>query len=78
MILPDKNLSLKSSLLGAGYFIIRELSRPQPVATLWERSRKYKGINNFEKFVLVLDLLYLVGIVSIEKGLIVKKQKRND
>ncbi len=78
MILPDKNLSLYNSLLGSGSSVLKELARPQPVSTLWDRIKKYDNVNNFEKFVLTLDLLYLLGLVNIENGLVVKKQISND
>jgi hypothetical protein len=74
MILPDKNLLLSHSLLGMGSVILMELTTPQTVSSLWEKARS-KGIVPFEKFILTLDLLYMIGLVEFEEG-IIRRQKK--
>jgi hypothetical protein len=76
MILPDKNISLSSSLLGMGSRITTELSVPQTVSSLWEKARTCEEIKTFEKFVFTLDLLYLLGLIELDKGII--RRKNND
>lgn len=71
MILPDKNITLSNSLIGLGSKIIIELNTPQTVSSLWEKVRKrYLEIRTFERFVLTLDLLYAMGLIEVENGII--------
>lgn len=71
MILPDKNITLSNSLIGLGSKIIIELSTPQTVSSLWEKIRKrYLEIRTFERFVLTLDLLYTMGLIEVENGIV--------
>ncbi len=70
MIYPNKTIELKYSLLGVGSLIIAELNTPQTVSSLWENIRTHEEIRSFEKYVLTLDFLYLLGLVKIDDGLI--------
>ena len=70
MILPDKNITLHYSILGTGTKILMESNIPQTVSSLWEKVRNYDEINTFEKFVLTLDFLYMIGLIELEKGVI--------
>jgi hypothetical protein len=75
MILPNKNVTLRYSLLGVGSKIIFELKTPQTVTSLWEKVRSYEEINTFEKYVLSLDFLYMIDVIEMDKGLISKVLK---
>ena len=76
MILPDKSVTLSNSLIGLGSQIIIELSSPQTISSLWEKARKkYLEIRTFERFVLTLDLLYAMGLIDLEKGIIRRRMK---
>jgi hypothetical protein len=75
MILPDKNIKLSNSLIGTGSVLLAALVKPYSVSSLWEKTKGTPEINNFEKFVLVLDFLNLMGLVTIENNLI---KLRND
>lgn len=76
MILPDKNITLSNSLIGVGSKIIIELSTSQTVSSLWEKVRKkYLVIRTFERFVLTLDLLYAMGLIELENGIIKRQMK---
>lgn len=70
MILPDKNITLHYSILGMGTKMLLELNTPQTVSSLWEKLRKYDEINTFEKFILTLDFLYIMGLIDLERGII--------
>ena len=72
MILPDKNISLQYSILGVGSRVLEELNTPQTLSSLWERVRKCKEINTYDKLVLALDFLYIVGVVELSQGVIRK------
>ncbi len=75
MILPSKHISAEQTLLGVGAILIIELDRPQTVTSLWERTRKAAEVGNFERFVLALDMLYIIGAIELSSGLIVRTEK---
>lgn len=73
MILPTKHISTRNSLLGVGATIIEHLNYPRTVTSLWSDLSKLPEVATFERFVLVLDLLYLIGAIELEEGLIYKR-----
>mgnify|MGYP001068229052 CR=1 FL=1 len=70
MILPSKHLPADKSLLASGGVLLRHVIRPTTVSSLWDRVKEIPEISSFNRFVLALDLLYLVGAVTMEDGLI--------
>lgn len=72
MILPNKNIYLRNSLLGLGAIILEQIHRGDTVSSLWERVRTVTEINTFEKYVLTLDLLYLLKAVDMREGILIK------
>jgi len=70
MILPDKNILLSNSLLGMGAGLLAELKAPQTVSSLWEKVRIYGDIHSYEKYILTLDLLFLLNLIQFEAGVI--------
>ncbi len=73
MILPTKHLSQERALLTTGAKLLSHLTHPKTVSSLWE---DVKGSSNplirYERFVLALDLLYLIGAIELKKGLLFK------
>jgi hypothetical protein len=76
MILPDKNLLLSSSLLGTGANLLTKLKSPQTISSLWEKFRKNGEIKSYEKYIISLDLLYLLGLIDLDEGLL--RRTKND
>lgn len=72
MILPDKYIPSHHSLIGIGALIIRCLDRPKTVTVLWSELKAFPEVRTFERLVLSLDLLYIIGALDIEDGLLVK------
>lgn len=70
MILPDKNILLSNSLLGMGANLLAKLKSPQTVSSLWEKVRNYEEIHSFEKYILTLDLLFLLNLIQFEAGVL--------
>jgi len=70
MILPDKNILLANSLLGMGAGLLIKLKSPQTVSSLWEKVRHYGEIHSYEKYILTLDLLFLLHLVELEAGVL--------
>jgi hypothetical protein len=73
MILPTKHISTHNSFLGVGATIIERLNYPRTVASLWSDLSKVPEVATFERFVLVLDLLYMIGAIELEEGLLRKR-----
>ena len=72
MILPSKHISQDYALIGVGAILLDQIDRPRTVTQLWESIRRVKTVGNFERFVLALDVLYIVGAVHLEDGLIAR------
>ncbi|QSV64374.1 MAG: hypothetical protein HEQ26_18080 [Dolichospermum sp. DL01] len=70
MILPTKHISTSHSLLGVGAKILEQLYQPRTVSSLWSAVRDIAEVATFERFVLTLDLLYAIGAIDMEMGLI--------
>ena len=75
-ILPSKHVSLSRSALGVGAILLAEMSEERTVSALWERVRKKPEILSFEGFVLVLDMLFALGIVTYNKRGMVEVTRR--
>jgi len=75
MILPTKHIDLGRSLLGQGATVLEAMSTPQTVSRLWERVRNQSGAPTFERFVLILDLLFALNAIDLVEGLLHRVQK---
>lgn len=73
MILPTKTCSLSNSLLGFGTIILECLISPATVTSLWEKIHSEDPQITFEKFILTLDLLYLLSVIEFNQGLLRRK-----
>jgi|GEM_PF-6093357 len=65
MILPTKHLGVRQSLIGAGSYVVRHLQRPRQIESLWKAVQAEGHIKSFNKLILVLDALYMLGIVEM-------------
>lgn len=68
MILPTRHLSPSQSLIGLAAIVVKTLDRPRTVNQLWESLRSDQRIGTFDRFVLALDLLFMLGMVDMEDG----------
>lgn len=74
MILPTKHTNLSESLLGlSGYLLTFLKAQPCSIDALWERLEEDRANSSllyrnhtFDNVVLAIDLLYLIGKVSID------------
>lgn len=73
MILPTKTCSLSNSLLGFGTVVLESLNSPTTVNSLWEKIHDEDPQITFEKFILTLDLLYLLSVIEFDQGLLRRK-----
>lgn len=82
MILPSKHLPQDRALLTVGGHVLAFLAHPKTVSALWEdlnrqdleiiaiRPRQV----TYDWFVLTLDLLYLLGTIELENGLVTRRE----
>lgn len=76
MILPTKHLAQDRALLTIGATILPRLQQPLTVSALWEQLSSDPALKSkaaplrYDSFVLTLDLLYLIGAIQIEDGLL--------
>lgn len=76
MILPSKHLWSDRTLLGVGHELLGCLQEPKTVSRLWDEIRAARGDRakgapiNYDWFVLSLDLLFLIGAVELDRGLV--------
>ena len=70
MILPTKHIPPENSLLGHGATILSRLRSPKTTSALWQETRRDGAIASFDRYVLTLDLLYSMGLITYEEGLL--------
>jgi len=68
MILPTKHVTLRQSLLGQASIVLRHLTRPKSMSTLWSQVQVDGGIRSFDRFLLSIDLLFLLGAVELHEN----------
>jgi hypothetical protein len=76
MILPAKHLDQDRALLTVGARILPCLAQPKTVSALWEELSGARvtihrsGTLRYDGFVLALDLLFLIGAIQLQDGLL--------
>ena len=78
MILPTKHLRPEKALISVGGDVLALLQEPMTVSRLWDEIRAPRSGGavapriGYDWFVLALDLLFIVGAISFDQGLIRK------
>lgn len=76
MILPNKHIKISRCMLAAGAILLEELKEERTVSSLWDGVRGKPEIQTFGRFVLSLDLLFVLELVRYdEQGLLVVSSK---
>lgn len=80
MILPSKHLPQDRALLTVGAHVLTFLAHPKTVSALWEEfNRQDADLTatprriTYDWFLLALDLLYALGIIELESGLVARR-----
>jgi hypothetical protein len=80
MILPSKHLQQDRALLTVGARVLTFLVRPKTVSALWEELNKQDASLvtgprkiTYDWFLLALDLLYAMGTIELESGLVARR-----
>ena len=66
MILPNKFLEEKDSLLYVGALLLDKLDVPSSVSELWNQVNDNKSVNNYERFIITLDMLYVINLIELK------------
>lgn len=81
MILPTKHLSQDRALLTVGARLLAHLTQPKTVSALWEDISTpnttpdgKKPTLRYDSYVLGLDLLFLMGLIELQDGLLSRKK----
>jgi hypothetical protein len=78
MILPTKHIRPERALLTIGADMLERLRQPMTVSRLWDevRGRRNNAAEpapiNYDWFVLALDLLFMIGAIEFDRGLLRK------
>lgn len=76
MILPNKHLLSQDSLIGVGGLLLTKIgSSGTTVSRLWEGVRDRREVGTFDRFILALDTLYLLGYLNLDDGLLTKRER---
>jgi len=75
MILPTKHLKLSNSLISVGASLLKHVGNNQTVTALWNTTRSLPEVRTFERFTLGLDLLFMMGALDFENGLLKRVEK---
>jgi len=67
MILPTRITPVERCLLAAGGELLAELDRPRSVSSLWYKVRERPNLNSFSRFVLAIDLLFILDAAHIDQ-----------
>ena len=76
MILPTKHVRAYRALIGVGAEVLATLKRPMTMSGLWDAVRGKRSLHSstapidYQWFVLALDLLYAIGAVDFDRGLV--------
>lgn len=80
MILPSKHLPQDRALLSVGAETLTLLMRPRTVSSLWEELNRSDVTQTemprritYDWFLLALNLLYALGIIELEGGLVARR-----
>lgn len=80
MILPTKHVRPDRALIGVGAEVLDILKRPMTMSRLWDEVRGRRSLHapnapiDYQWFVLSLDLLYAIGALEFERGLVRRVQ----
>lgn len=74
MILPNKHLLSQDSLIGVGGLLLTKVGAGgTSVSRLWEGVRDRREVATYDRFILALDTLYLLGYLDLEGGILTRR-----
>jgi len=83
MILPNKKIRPENSLIFIGGNILRSISEPKTISRVWHELSESTDVNDdksnhkltFDWFILSLDFLFLIGVLELSQGKVMRKHR---
>lgn len=76
MILPNKHLLSQDSLIGVGGLLLTMIGPSgTTVSKLWETVRGRQEVSTYDRFIMALDTMYLLGYLDLKDGMITKQER---
>jgi len=72
MILPTKHIPADQCLMSVGATLLENLHSPKSISKLWEDVKSIACIGTYERFILGMDFLFIVGLVDFNRGKVEK------
>ena len=72
MIMPTKYLREDEALIGISASLLPLIEQNGSLSKLWDVARATTKVGNYERFILSLDLLYLLGLITLSGNQIVR------
>ena len=66
MILPNKFIEEKDSLLYVGALLLNILDVPTSISELWNQVNDNKSTNNYVRFIIALDMLFILNLIELK------------
>ena len=66
--MPNKYLREEEALIGFGSIVLKYLRFERLLSELWDEIKNNESIVDFERFILVLDMLYILGLVEFKEN----------
>lgn len=74
MIMPSKYLREDEALIGVSAVLLPLVEKDGNLTAIWESAKKLDSIGSFERFILALDFLYLLGLVDLHNNKLLRVQ----
>lgn len=75
MILPTKHITAEETLIGAGALILEKTFKPVALSRLWENVKSESSIQTYERFILTLYMLHIIGAIEMKGAMIMRIRK---
>lgn len=76
MILPNKHLLSRDSLIGVGGLLLTKIGpEATTVSKLWEGVRDRREVSTYDRFILALTTLYMIGYIDLKEGMLIKLER---
>jgi hypothetical protein len=70
--MPSKYIREDEALIGVGATLLQHIDKKINLSSLWDNVKHIESIGTFERFILTLDLLFLLGLIDVRKNEIVR------
>lgn len=78
LLLPTRTRQIDRSLLFVGSLIIERLDRARSLSSVWESLKDSKSVGSYSRFILALDMLFILNVIKIGPTGKLSKVSRHD